>query len=75
MQELRIIPVTLSSEIRPKDSLAGKLLDALRRGRLSLLKGDILVVKHKVVSKAEGRLVRLDSVQDHGRIARVGQAL
>jgi coenzyme F420-0:L-glutamate ligase/coenzyme F420-1:gamma-L-glutamate ligase len=63
MQELRIIPVTLSAEIRPNDSLASKLLDALRRRRLSLLKGDIVVVKHKVVSKAEGRLVRLDSVK------------
>jgi coenzyme F420-0:L-glutamate ligase / coenzyme F420-1:gamma-L-glutamate ligase len=63
MRELRIIPVTLSAEIRPKDSLAGKLLDALRRRRLSLLKGDVVVVKHKVVSKAEGRLVRLDTVK------------
>jgi coenzyme F420-0:L-glutamate ligase/coenzyme F420-1:gamma-L-glutamate ligase len=63
MQELRIIPVTLSAEIRPNDSLAPKLIAALRRRRVSLLKGDILVVKHKVVSKAEGRLVRLDSVK------------
>ena len=63
MQELRIIPVTLSAEIRPKDSLADNLLDALRGRRLSLLKGDILIVKHKVVSKSEGRLVRLDTVK------------
>jgi len=63
MQELRIIPVSLSAEIRPKDSLAGKLLDGLRGKRLSLLKGDIVVVKHKVVSKAEGRLVLLDTVK------------
>ena len=63
MQELRIIPVTLSAEIRPKDSLADNLLDALRGRRLSLLKGDILIVKHKIVSKSEGRLVRLDTVK------------
>src|SRR6478672_9927003 len=63
MRELRIIPVPLSSEIQPNDSLASKLIAALRRRRLTLLKGDILVVKHKVVSKAEGRLVRLDTVK------------
>jgi coenzyme F420-0:L-glutamate ligase / coenzyme F420-1:gamma-L-glutamate ligase len=63
MRELRIIPVTSSSEIQPNDSLARELLDALRRHRLSLRKGDILVVKHKIVSKAEGRLIRLDSVK------------
>lgn len=63
MQELRIIPVPVSSEIRPKDSLALILLGALRLRRLTLRNGDVLVVKHKIVSKAEGRLVLLDSVK------------
>jgi coenzyme F420-0:L-glutamate ligase/coenzyme F420-1:gamma-L-glutamate ligase len=62
VQELRIIPVPVSAEILPKDSLARTLLDALRRHQLGLRKGDVLVVKHKIVSKAEGRLVLLDSV-------------
>jgi coenzyme F420-0:L-glutamate ligase / coenzyme F420-1:gamma-L-glutamate ligase len=63
MQELRIIPVPLSAEIRPEDSLAAKFFDALRRKRMSLARGDIVVVKHKIVSKAEGRLVRLDTIK------------
>ena len=63
MQEIRIIPVPLSAEIRPGDSLARILFNILRGKRISLAKGDILVVKHKIVSKAEGRLVRLDSVK------------
>src|SRR5262252_8190201 len=63
MLELRIIPVPVSAEILPKDSLARTLLDALRRHQLVLRKGDVLVVKHKIVSKAEGRLVLLDSVK------------
>ncbi len=63
MQEIRIIPVPLSAEIRPGDSLAQILFDSLRGRRISLAKGDVLVVKHKIVSKAEGRLVRLDTVK------------
>jgi coenzyme F420-0:L-glutamate ligase/coenzyme F420-1:gamma-L-glutamate ligase len=63
VQGLRIIPVPVSEEIRPKDSLARILLNALRRHQLVLRKGDVLVVKHKIVSKAEGRLVLLDSVK------------
>jgi coenzyme F420-0:L-glutamate ligase / coenzyme F420-1:gamma-L-glutamate ligase len=63
MAELRAIPVTLAGEVKPGDSLAEKLLHALHRKRLSLAKGDILVVKHKVVSKAEGRLVHLDTIK------------
>jgi coenzyme F420-0:L-glutamate ligase / coenzyme F420-1:gamma-L-glutamate ligase len=63
MRELRVIPVPLAGEIRPGNSLADKLLDALKRAGVSLAKGDILVVKHKVVSKAEGQWVRLDTIK------------
>jgi len=63
MDELRIIPVRIAEEIRPGDSVTERLLDALKKLPLTLLKGDILVVKHKVVSKAEGRLVALDTIR------------
>jgi coenzyme F420-0:L-glutamate ligase/coenzyme F420-1:gamma-L-glutamate ligase len=43
--------------------LARLLLDALERGRLELADGDIVVVAQKVVSKAEGRRVRLADVE------------
>ena len=39
------------------------MVDALALGGLRLHDGDILVVKHKIVSKAEGRTVALDSVK------------
>jgi coenzyme F420-0:L-glutamate ligase/coenzyme F420-1:gamma-L-glutamate ligase len=61
-QELRIIPLSLADEIRPGDSIARKLLAALRHPRLSLTKGDILVVKHKIISKAEGQFVELNKI-------------
>jgi coenzyme F420-0:L-glutamate ligase/coenzyme F420-1:gamma-L-glutamate ligase len=63
MDELRVIPVRVAGEIRPGDSLSEKFLDALKRARLQLAKGDILVVKHKIVSKSEGCLVRLDAIR------------
>jgi coenzyme F420-0:L-glutamate ligase/coenzyme F420-1:gamma-L-glutamate ligase len=62
-RELRVIPLPLRDEIRPGDSLAEKLLAALKRHKLSLMKGDILVIKHKIVSKAEGQFVELDSIR------------
>src|SRR6202521_3989878 len=45
--DLRIIPIELDSEIRPGDSLTGMFLQAFRSQKLSLTKGDILIVKHK----------------------------
>jgi coenzyme F420-0:L-glutamate ligase / coenzyme F420-1:gamma-L-glutamate ligase len=61
--ELRLIPIPLADEIRPGDPLADKLLEGLRRRRLRFQSGDILVVKHKIVSKAEGRIVDLSTIE------------
>jgi coenzyme F420-0:L-glutamate ligase/coenzyme F420-1:gamma-L-glutamate ligase len=62
-QELRIIPIHVKGEVRPGDSVAEKLLAALKRQRFTLRKGDILIVKHKIISKAEGQLVELNAVE------------
>lgn len=61
--ELRIIPIPVADEVLPGNSIAEKLLEALRHQKLVLLRGDILVVKHKIVSKAEGQLVPLNTVK------------
>ena len=44
------------------DDLAALLVDGIRAQQLSLDDGDVLVVAQKIVSKAEGRLVRLSAV-------------
>lgn len=62
-RELKLIPISLSCEIKPGDSLADKLLQALREENLVLESGDILVIKHKIVSKAENLLVDLATVK------------
>ena len=61
--ELRVIAVPVTGEIKPGDFLVEKLMQALERQHLTLARGDILVVKHKIVSKAEGQLVRLDTIR------------
>ena len=60
--ELRVIPIPFADEVRPGDSLVDTLLKSLRKHRLSFRAGDILVLKHKVVSKSEGRLVDLEGI-------------
>ncbi len=60
---IELIPLPVAGEIRAGDSVAQVLVDALRRKRLQLRSGDILVVKHKIISKAEGRLIDLDTIE------------
>ena len=59
---VHILPLPVAGEIRPGDSLGAKLLAAAKKARIRFQDRDILVVKHKIVSKAEGALVKLDTV-------------
>ncbi len=54
---VEIIPVSGIGEVGAGDDLATLILGALEREDVALRNGDILVVTHKVVSKAEGALV------------------
>jgi coenzyme F420-0:L-glutamate ligase/coenzyme F420-1:gamma-L-glutamate ligase len=57
------LPVRGIGEVQPGDDLAALLLAALRQQGERLAAGDVLVLAQKIVSKAEGRLVRLDDVE------------
>jgi coenzyme F420-0:L-glutamate ligase / coenzyme F420-1:gamma-L-glutamate ligase len=61
--EIRIIPIPVSGEIKPGDSLAEKLLQSLRQQASAFKPGDILIVKHKIVSKAEGCIADLATIK------------
>jgi coenzyme F420-0:L-glutamate ligase / coenzyme F420-1:gamma-L-glutamate ligase len=60
---VQIIPVAGLPEVVCGDDLARLLVEAAQRQRLVIKQGDVLVVAQKVVSKAEGRIVRLESVK------------
>lgn len=60
--QLGILAIPVADEVRPGDSVSKKLLAAMKSNKLALKSGDILIVKHKIISKAEGAFVALDSV-------------
>jgi coenzyme F420-0:L-glutamate ligase/coenzyme F420-1:gamma-L-glutamate ligase len=49
--------------VEPGDDLATLILLALQRTGTSLSDGDVLIVAQKIVSKAEGRLINLETVE------------
>ena len=61
--EIRLIPIPVSEEIQPGDNIPETLLNALCRRRQPFRRGDILIIKHKIVSKAEGRLIDLATIK------------
>jgi coenzyme F420-0:L-glutamate ligase/coenzyme F420-1:gamma-L-glutamate ligase len=50
-------------EIRAGADLAAELAESLRRAGLTLQRFDVLVVAQKIVSKSEGRFVRLSDIE------------
>ena len=57
---LSVTPLAALPPVRPGDDLAGLVAAA---APADLGAGDVLVVAHKVVSKAEGRIRRLDGIE------------
>jgi len=74
-QEIVIHSIPAIPEIRPGDDLASILVEAICRSGITPTPGDVLVVAHKVVSKAEGRVVALDTVTPRAKALELGATL
>lgn len=54
---LNVIPVPIAKEIEPNDKIVDLILDSHE-----VCDGDILIIAQKIISKQEGRLVKLSSI-------------
>lgn len=59
---VEIHPLPGLPEIKPGDDIAGAIARAVRTQAMLVLENDIFVVAQKIVSKSEGRIVRIDQV-------------
>ncbi|MCA9917079.1 MAG: coenzyme F420-0:L-glutamate ligase [Anaerolineales bacterium] len=71
MTSITLTAVPNIPHIYPGDNLAEMVLRALSKAKISVADGDVLAIAQKVVSKAEGRLVRLADVQPSERAIEV----
>ena len=63
MTRYEVIGVEGIGEVRPGDDIARLIVEAAARQATPVASGDLLVIGQKIVSKAEGRLVKLADVQ------------
>ncbi len=61
--------------VHPGDDLIPLLLESIQRAGLHLYDGDILVLAQKIVSKSEGRLVNLATIQPSQRARELAQEI
>ena len=60
--EVRVIGIGGMPEVAPGDDLASLIEDGITAAGERLEPGDIVVVTHKIVSKAEGQIVDLRTI-------------
>lgn len=75
MTSLRYTALQGIGHVQRGDDLAAIILDGLRDNQREVVDGDVLVVAQKIVSKAEGRLVDLASVQPSARARELAQVV
>jgi coenzyme F420-0:L-glutamate ligase / coenzyme F420-1:gamma-L-glutamate ligase len=63
VKRVEVTPILGLPEIQKGADLGRLIAGALRKNRFSLREGDIVVVKQKIVSKAEGRVLRVSDVR------------
>lgn len=65
VNRIELIPIEGIGEIGAGDDLPGTLLDAIAASGESLVDGDVVVITHKIVSKAEGRVADASSEAEY----------
>lgn len=75
MSGMSLFPVLNFPLIHPGDDLAALIVARLHAQGETLQAGDILVIAQKVVSKSEGRLVRLDDVVPNAKAREIADVV
>ena len=75
MNRVELIGLEGIGEAQRGDSIGGLIVEACARQSITLTSADILVVAHKIVSKAEGQIVRLDEVEPSARALELSREL
>ena len=70
---IQIIPLHLSADIRPNDELDALILRSLEQRQEQIFDNDVLVVAHKIVSKAEGRVVNLEHIKPSAESLKIAE--
>jgi coenzyme F420-0:L-glutamate ligase/coenzyme F420-1:gamma-L-glutamate ligase len=63
MKSISLVPIPGIPQIRPGDDLTALILDAIDKEHVGIETGDVLVICQKVVSKAEGAVLDLKTIE------------
>jgi coenzyme F420-0:L-glutamate ligase/coenzyme F420-1:gamma-L-glutamate ligase len=62
LSSTQIIPILIDNDISKGDDIADLIMEAIKGRNETLLENDVVVITHKVVSKAEGKVADLSTI-------------
>ena len=62
LSNTQIIPILINDDISKGDDVAGLIIKAIKVRDQSLLENDVVVITHKIISKAEGKTIDLSTI-------------
>ena len=62
LSNTQIIPILINDDISKGDDVAGLIIKAIKERNQSLLENDVVVITHKIISKAEGKTADLSTI-------------
>ena len=75
MKRLEIVGLEGLGEVRQGDSIAALIVEACVKQGITLADQDVVVVAHKIVSKAEGQVLKLAEIQPSPRAVELAKEL
>lgn len=70
---LKLTPLPEIPIVQPGDDIGKIILTSLKRARITLLDGDIIVIAQKIVSKSENRFVNLNDTTPSKKALKISQ--
>jgi coenzyme F420-0:L-glutamate ligase/coenzyme F420-1:gamma-L-glutamate ligase len=71
--EVRLLGIDGIAEVRPGDDLAALIANAIETSGYGLEQSDIVVVTHKIVSKSEGQVIDLRTIEASTLARQIGE--
>ena len=62
LSSTQIIPILIDNDISKGDDIADLIMEAIKERNETLIENDVVVITHKVISKAEGKVVDLSTI-------------
>ena len=62
LSNTQIIPILIDEDINKGDDITDLIMEAIKERNESLLENDVVIITHKIISKAEGKVADLSNI-------------